>query len=183
MLLRFAGQRYCLDRLLRCDTVHRVLNPCYNLPLCLFLSLFLFVDFFRSYLSLSLKTSLLVRSSRFLGDRPVWRRRAGLSEDKKDNVEFLMVAMLASIPQMDPVRSIPRNSDVLSRHPSAEDLDAAQQLISSATAGREHQVDRSWEDSQNGRPFDTTENVKYETASVGTADKSSSSPKDRKSVV
>lgn len=50
--------------------------------------------------------------------------------------------MLASVPQMDPVRSLSRNPDVVTRHPSAEDLDAAQQLISSAQAGREHTVDR-----------------------------------------
>ncbi|KAL4889460.1 hypothetical protein BDV59DRAFT_118310 [Aspergillus ambiguus] len=46
--------------------------------------------------------------------------------------------MLASLPQMETVRSLPRNPDAVSRHPSAEDLDAAQQLISSAQAGREH---------------------------------------------
>ncbi|GAB1191385.1 hypothetical protein APSETT444_000557 [Aspergillus pseudonomiae] len=50
--------------------------------------------------------------------------------------------MLASLPQMETVRSLPRNPDVVARHPSAEDLDAAQQLISSAQAGREHPVDR-----------------------------------------
>ncbi|PKX97405.1 siderophore transcription factor SreA [Aspergillus novofumigatus IBT 16806] len=50
--------------------------------------------------------------------------------------------MLASVPQMDSVRSLPRNPDVVTRHPSAEDLDAAQQLISSAQAGREHTADR-----------------------------------------
>ncbi|OJJ37171.1 hypothetical protein ASPWEDRAFT_108291 [Aspergillus wentii DTO 134E9] len=55
--------------------------------------------------------------------------------------------MLASLPQMETVRSLPRTPDVITRHPSAEDLDAAQQLISSAQAGREHQVDRHWEDS------------------------------------
>lgn len=57
-----------------------------------------------------------------------------------------MVAMLASLPQMDSARSIPRNPDVLTRHPSAEDLDAAQQLICSAQAGREHPVDHPWSD-------------------------------------
>ncbi|PWY85433.1 siderophore transcription factor SreA [Aspergillus eucalypticola CBS 122712] len=54
--------------------------------------------------------------------------------------------MLASIPQMETVRSLPRNRDMVARHPSAEDLDAAQQLISSAQAGREHLVDRSRDD-------------------------------------
>ncbi|KAE8144243.1 hypothetical protein BDV25DRAFT_104047 [Aspergillus avenaceus] len=54
--------------------------------------------------------------------------------------------MLASIPQMETVRSLPRNPDVVPRHPSAEDLDAAQQLISSAQAGREHPVDRLRDD-------------------------------------
>ncbi|KAJ5587227.1 GATA transcription factor sreP-Penicillium chrysogenum [Penicillium hispanicum] len=45
--------------------------------------------------------------------------------------------MLASIPQMETVRSFPGNPGPI-RHPSAEDLDAAQQLVSSAQAGREH---------------------------------------------
>lgn len=48
------------------------------------------------------------------------------------------VVMLASVPQMDTVRSLPRNPGAPMRQPSAEDLDAAQQLISSAQAGREH---------------------------------------------
>lgn len=46
--------------------------------------------------------------------------------------------MLGSIPQMETVRSFPQNSSGPMRQPSAEDLDAAQQLISSAQAGREH---------------------------------------------
>lgn len=46
--------------------------------------------------------------------------------------------MLASIPQMETVRSFPQSSAGSMRQPSAEDLDAAQQLISSAQAGREH---------------------------------------------
>ena len=46
--------------------------------------------------------------------------------------------MLASISQMETVRSFPGNPDGPMRQPSAEDLDAAQQLISSAQAGREH---------------------------------------------
>lgn len=46
--------------------------------------------------------------------------------------------MLASISQMETVRSFPGNSGGSMRQPSAEDLDAAQQLISSAQAGREH---------------------------------------------
>lgn len=46
--------------------------------------------------------------------------------------------MLASISQMETVRSFPQNTSSPMRHPSAEDLDAAQQLISSAQAGREH---------------------------------------------
>ncbi|KAL3470904.1 hypothetical protein BJX99DRAFT_37884 [Aspergillus californicus] len=50
--------------------------------------------------------------------------------------------MLASISHMEPLRSLSRNPDVVPRHPSAEDLDAAQQLISSAQAGREHPLDR-----------------------------------------
>lgn len=45
--------------------------------------------------------------------------------------------MLASNPPMETVRSFPRDPNAPSRHPSAEDLDAAQQLISSAQAGRE----------------------------------------------
>lgn len=74
-----------------------------------------------------------------------------------------MVAMLASIPQMETVRSIPRNPDVLTRHPSAEDLDAAQQLISSAQAGREHTIDRSWDDNRSEKPLEAAANqVKHE---------------------
>lgn len=46
--------------------------------------------------------------------------------------------MLASISQMETVRSFPGNPAGSMRQPSAEDLDAAQQLISSAQAGREH---------------------------------------------
>jgi hypothetical protein len=45
--------------------------------------------------------------------------------------------MLRSIPQMETVRSFPRDPGAPSKQPSAEDLDAAQQLISSAQAGRE----------------------------------------------
>lgn len=48
------------------------------------------------------------------------------------------VVMLASISQMETVRSFPGTSGGSMRQPSAEDLDAAQQLISSAQAGREH---------------------------------------------
>lgn len=77
---------------------------------------------------------------------------------------------------MDAARSIPRNPDVLSRHPSAEDLDAAQQLISSAQAGREHMVDRPWEDNQNGRPVEVAESVHSESSVAN--DKSS--PKSQK---
>lgn len=54
--------------------------------------------------------------------------------------------MLVSIPQMEAVHSLPRNQDVPMRQPSAEDLDAAQQLISSAQAGREHLADHYRED-------------------------------------
>jgi hypothetical protein len=61
--------------------------------------------------------------------------------------------MLASITQMETVRSLPRNPDVVARHPSAEDLDAAQQLISSAQAGREHPVGRLRDD-QGSRGFE-----------------------------
>lgn len=46
--------------------------------------------------------------------------------------------MLASISQMETIRSFHRDSSGPMRQPSAEDLDAAQQLISSAQAGREH---------------------------------------------
>lgn len=56
------------------------------------------------------------------------------------------VEMLASIPHMETLRSVPRNPDVVARHPSAEDLDAAQQLISSAQGGREHPLDRHYTD-------------------------------------
>ncbi|CAG8334077.1 unnamed protein product [Penicillium salamii] len=54
--------------------------------------------------------------------------------------------MLASIPQMEALHSLPRNPDVPMRQPSAEDLDAAQQLISSAQAGREHLAEHYRED-------------------------------------
>jgi GATA-binding protein len=58
--------------------------------------------------------------------------------------------MLASIPQhMDSVRSHPQVPDGLPRQPSAEDLDAAHQLISSAQAGREHLGDRHRDDNFN----------------------------------
>ncbi|KAJ5893631.1 GATA transcription factor sreP-Penicillium chrysogenum [Penicillium taxi] len=50
--------------------------------------------------------------------------------------------MLASI-TMEMVRSFPQNSSASIRQPSAEDLDAAQQLISSSQAGREHSTDHS----------------------------------------
>ncbi|KAJ5558631.1 transcriptional regulator family: GATA type zinc finger [Penicillium sp. DV-2018c] len=42
---------------------------------------------------------------------------------------------------MEALHSLPRHSDAAMRQPSAEDLDAAQQLISSAQAGREHLAD------------------------------------------
>lgn len=42
---------------------------------------------------------------------------------------------------MESVHSLPRNTSVPMRQPSAEDLDAAQQLVSSAQAGREHLAD------------------------------------------
>ncbi|OGE48274.1 hypothetical protein PENARI_c030G07740 [Penicillium arizonense] len=48
---------------------------------------------------------------------------------------------------METLHSLPRNQDVPMRQPSAEDLDAAQQLISSAQAGREHMADHYREDS------------------------------------
>jgi hypothetical protein len=46
--------------------------------------------------------------------------------------------MLASLSHMESVRSYPGTSTGSMRQPSWEDLDAAQQLISSAQAGREH---------------------------------------------
>jgi hypothetical protein len=46
--------------------------------------------------------------------------------------------MLASISHMESVRSYPGTSTGSMGQPSWEDLDAAQQLISSAQAGREH---------------------------------------------
>lgn len=46
--------------------------------------------------------------------------------------------MLASISQMESVRSYSGTPTGSMRQPSWEDLDAAQQLISSAQAGREH---------------------------------------------
>lgn len=53
--------------------------------------------------------------------------------------------MLASISQMESARPVSGLSDNLPPQPSAEDLDAAQQLISSAQAGREH-LDRRRDD-------------------------------------
>ncbi|RAH44482.1 siderophore transcription factor SreA [Aspergillus brunneoviolaceus CBS 621.78] len=60
--------------------------------------------------------------------------------------------MFASISQMESVRSLPRTPDIVTRHPSAEDLDAAQQLVSSAQAGREHLADRTRDDDASRRP-------------------------------
>ena len=55
--------------------------------------------------------------------------------------------MLASILQMDAAHSLPRNPDsLMTNRPSAEDLDAAHQLISSSQAGREHSTERSRDD-------------------------------------
>lgn len=48
--------------------------------------------------------------------------------------------MLASMPPMETLRPLSR--DNLVRHPSAEDLDAARQLVSSARGGREHSADQ-----------------------------------------
>ncbi|KAJ5337700.1 hypothetical protein N7452_004428 [Penicillium brevicompactum] len=50
---------------------------------------------------------------------------------------------------MEALHSLPRNPEVPMRQPSAEDLDAAQQLISSAQAGREHLADHYREDQIN----------------------------------
>lgn len=49
--------------------------------------------------------------------------------------------MLASVSQMETLRPLSRSTDTLMRQPSAEDLDAAQQLVSSARGGRDHMVD------------------------------------------
>ncbi|THC91271.1 hypothetical protein EYZ11_009271 [Aspergillus tanneri] len=101
--------------------------------------------------------------------------------------------MLASMPQMETVRSLPRNPDVVPRHPSAEDLDAAQQLISSAQAGREHPVERNCDDTgtqgfeadhtRRGQdlvdtpaPYPSSETM----ANAPVSEKSSSSPKSQK---
>lgn len=46
------------------------------------------------------------------------------------------------VSQMETVRSLPQNPSMPMRQPSAEDLDAAQQLISSAQTGREHSADQ-----------------------------------------
>lgn len=50
--------------------------------------------------------------------------------------------MLASVSHMESVRSHSGTSTGSMRQPSWEDLDAAQQLISSAQAGREHLAQR-----------------------------------------
>ena len=69
--------------------------------------------------------------------------------------------MLASIPQMDTVRSLPQISDGLARQPSAEDLDAAQQLISSAQAGREHLGDRARDENVRPAEMDSVHDPNY----------------------
>ncbi|GAD98205.1 GATA factor SREP [Paecilomyces variotii No. 5] len=54
--------------------------------------------------------------------------------------------MLASMPPMETLRPMSR-TDNLVRQPSAEDLDAARQLVSSARGGREHSADQQREGS------------------------------------
>jgi hypothetical protein len=80
--------------------------------------------------------------------------------------------MLASIPQMEGLHSLPRNQVVPMRQPSAEDLDAAQQLISSAQAGREHLADHYREDGmvqRSGPPGSNQWNGHNETPSEKTS--------------
>lgn len=67
--------------------------------------------------------------------------------------------MLASIPQMD--RSLPQIPDGLARQASAEDLDAAQQLISSAQAGREHLGDRHRDESARTAEMGSVHDANY----------------------
>ncbi|OJD12492.1 hypothetical protein AJ78_06918 [Emergomyces pasteurianus Ep9510] len=51
-----------------------------------------------------------------------------------------MTGLLASRPYTEGTRSPTNNTDILMRHPSAEDLDAAHQLVSSARGGRDNSV-------------------------------------------
>lgn len=112
---------------------------------------------------------------------------------KENPSNQLVVEMLASIPQMETARSLPRNPDVVARHPSAEDLDAAQQLISSAQAGREHPVERPRDETRaqsfeadplrNRNEMDNgVDNPGYASGEVNASasDKLSSSPKSQK---
>lgn len=69
--------------------------------------------------------------------------------------------MLASIPQMETVRSLPQISGGIARHPSAEDLDAAQQLISSAQAGREHLRDHSNDENVRSAEMESVRDPNY----------------------
>lgn len=51
-----------------------------------------------------------------------------------------MTGLLASRPHTEDTRSPTKCADILMRHPSAEDLDAAHQLVSSARGGRDNTV-------------------------------------------
>ncbi|OAX77944.1 hypothetical protein ACJ72_07752 [Emergomyces africanus] len=51
-----------------------------------------------------------------------------------------MTGLLASRPYTEDTRSPTNSADILMRHPSAEDLDAAHQLVSSARGGRDNAV-------------------------------------------
>ncbi|KAK2732713.1 putative electron transfer flavoprotein subunit [Onygenales sp. PD_40] len=69
-----------------------------------------------------------------------------------------MTGILASRPHMDDTTATAKSADLLMRHPSAEDLDAAHQLVSSARGGRDNGVNfladrqdmaaKEWEASQ-----------------------------------
>lgn len=62
---------------------------------------------------------------------------------------------------MDSARSLPQVPDGLARQRSAEDLDAAQQLISSAQAGREHLGDRHREENVRAPESDSARNAHF----------------------
>lgn len=52
-----------------------------------------------------------------------------------------MIGVLASMPQMETLSAMSTTSETIMRQPSAEDLDAARQLVSSARGGRDRGSD------------------------------------------
>lgn len=83
--------------------------------------------------------------------------------------------MLASISQMESARPVSGISDSLPPQPSAEDLDAAQQLISSAQAGREH-LDRHRDETVRSTETDALHNGHHENGAIDGPPNSSEHP-------